>query len=384
VKLTIVVSGMISAVPRQGGAAWAVLQYLLGFRRLGHDVYFVEPIDRESVVPRNVPLAESENAQYFRGVMSACGFERASALLLANTQQAIGLGYDQLRDLSHRADLLVNISGRLTDEALFEPIPLRLYVDLDPAFTQLWQFTQSIDVRVAGHTHFATVGLSVGQADCSIPTGGLTWITTLPPVVLEHWPIGSRIVLEALTTVANWRGYGSVEYRGVHYGQKAHSVRQLIDLPCRSAVPCVLALAIHPDEQADLARLAQYRWTLIDPEAVAATPAAYRGFVRGSWAELGLAKSGYIASHSGWFSDRSACYLAAGRPVIAQDTGFSHWLPTGEGLLAFNTTDEALSAIDAVRGDYDRHVRAARSIAETCFDSDRVLGGLLQQVGISG
>jgi hypothetical protein len=237
-------------------------------------------------------------------------------------------------------------------------------------------------VRLAGHTHFASVGLAVGRSDSKIPTGGLTWITTLPPVVLEQWPLGTRISFDALTTVANWRGYGSIEYNGVHYGQKAHSVRRLIDLPLRSSVKCALALAIHKDETPDLQQLATYQWELIDPELVAATPAAYRGFVRGSWAELGIAKSGYVDSKSAWFSDRSACYLAAGRPVIAQETGFSSWLPTGEGLLTFETTDEALSAIETVRTDYDRHAMAARAIAHTCLDSDRVLTALLEHVGV--
>jgi hypothetical protein len=382
-KLTIVVSGMISAVPLQGGAAWAVLQYLLGFKRLGHDVYFVEPIGRAELVPPHVALAESANARYFRDVMAEFEFEQASALLQVDTRETVGLDYEQLRQISRRADLLVNISGLLSDEALLEAIPVRVYLDLDPAFTQLWQFTQGINVRVADHTHFATVGLAVGQPGCDVPTGGLTWIPTLPPVVLEHWPAGTRITFDALTTVANWRGYGSIEHDGIHYGQKAHSLRKLIEIPCQSTARCVLALAIHPDERADLERLERARWELVDPLAVAATPAAYRGFVRSSWAELGVAKDGYVTSRCGWFSDRSVCYLASGRPVIAQDTGFSSWLATGEGLLAFNTTAEAVAAIELVRSDYARHARAARALAETSFNSDNVLATLLNHVGVS-
>ncbi len=379
-KLTVLVSGMISAVPCQGGATWAVLQYLLGFRRLGHDVYFVESVGPNALQPHGANLADSQNARYFRSVMTEFGFEQSSALLVEGSRESVGLGYDRLRHIARRADALVNISGLLVDEALLERIPVRLYLDLDPAFTQLWHFAQGIDLRLAGHTHFATVGLGIGQSECSVPTGGLEWLRTLPPVVLERWRVGDSIALDALTTVANWRGYGSIEHDGVHYGQKAHSLRRLIDIPTRVKDRFVLALAIHQDETADLELLHNHRWEVVDPQSVAGTPAAYQAFVRGSRAEIGVAKSGYVVSRSGWFSDRSACYLASGRPVIAQDTGFNRWLPTGEGLLRFDTTDEAQAAIEALHGAYDRHARAARGLAEDWLHSDKVLASLLDQL----
>jgi len=140
--------------------------------------------------------------------------------------------------------------------------------------------------------------------------------------VLDHWPRGETVGWNALTTVANWRGYGSIEHAGVQYGQKAHSLRKLIDLATRTPVKCVLAMAIHPDETADLQRLACHRWELVDPAVVAATPDDYAMFVRGSWAELGIAKDGYVVSGSGWFSDQSVCYLASGRPGDRA----GHWL----------------------------------------------------------
>jgi glycosyltransferase involved in cell wall biosynthesis len=143
----------------------------------------------------------------------------------------------------------------------------------------------------------------------------------------------------------------------------------------------VLALAIHPEEVKDLAALRSSGWHLIDPARVARTPTSYWRFVQGSKAEFGIAKSGYVASRCGWFSDRSACYLASGRPVIAQETGFSHFLPTGAGLFAFETTEEVLAGIETINGDYERHARAARAVAEEHFDSDKVLGRLLRCVG---
>jgi hypothetical protein len=200
-------------------------------------------------------------------------------------------------------------------------------------------------------------------------------------VVLKQWPAGNGSVRDGLTTVANWRGYGSIEHNGVFYGQKAHSLRQFVTLPKSTSAEFTLALSIHPDEKQDLAALKTNGWQLVDPRSVAATPSQYRKFVQGSKAEFGIAKSGYVASRCGWFSDRSACYLASGRPVIAQETGFSPYLPTGEGLFAFRTEDDVLAAIQALRSDYDRQSRAARAIAAEYFDSDKVLGNLLQTVG---
>src|ERR671916_2894265 len=298
---------MIAGVPNQGGATWAVLQYLLGFKRLGHDVHFIEPVDEAALRPTGAPLARSDNAAYFRQVMADFGMGQTSALLLAGTQQTVGLPYDRLREIVRHADVLVNISGLLADEALTENIPLRAYLDLDPAFTQLWHAQEGIDMRFAGHDRFVTVGQAIGQPGCDVPTCALEWIPTLQPVVLEEWPRAGRVTREALTTVANWRGYGSIERGGVLYGQKAHSLRGFVALPTLTEEVFALALAIHPGEVKDLAALRGNGWRLIDPARVAHTPTSYRRFVRGSKAEFGIAKSGYVASRCSWFSDRTGC-----------------------------------------------------------------------------
>jgi hypothetical protein len=380
-KLTILLSGRIAAVPHQGGATWAVLQYLLGFKRLGHDVFFVEPVGEAALRPADTPLARSTNAAYFGRVMAEFGLEETSALLLVGAQQTVGLPYDRLHEIARRADVLVNISGLLADEALTDNIPLRAYLDLDPAFTQLWQAVQGIDMRFAGHSHFVTVGQSIGQPGCDVPTCGLEWIPTPQPVLLERWPAAGHVTCDALTTVANWRGYGSIEHEGVLYGQKVHSLRQFFSLPTLTEEKFALALAIHPKEGKDLAALRDNGWRVIDPARVAHTPVSYQRFIQGSKAELGIAKSGYVAARCGWFSDRSACYLASGRPVIAQETGFGRFLPVGAGLFAFEAIEEVLASIEALNGDYDRHARAARAVAEEYFDSDRVLVRLLERLG---
>jgi hypothetical protein len=382
-RLTIFLSGMIASVPHLGGATWAVLQYALGFERLGHDVYFVEPIEAGELTPDGAPLEHSANAGYFRRVMAEFGLAQRSALLLAGTRQTVGLPYSHLREAARRADVLVNIAGMLADEDLKGSIPLRVYLDLDPGFTQLWHAAQGIDMGFVGHTHFVTIGQHIGQPGCAVPTCGVSWITTQQPVVLAYWPVVGQESNNALTTVAHWRGYGSIEHEGVFYGQKAHSLRQFVALPTLTDEWFMLALAIHPAEQKDLAALGRSGWHMLDPAVAAASPASYQRFIQRSWAELGIAKSGYVASRCGWFSDRSICYLASGRPVIAQETGFSRFLPAGEGLLAFETIDDVLVGIEALRRDYASQRRAARAIAEAHFDSDQVLVRLLQSIGAS-
>jgi hypothetical protein len=338
----ILVAGMVAADPHQGGATWAVLQYVRGLERLGHEVWLVDPAE-----------SSAEAVGYF-------------ATLDLGPRAFLG-GYD-----GPVPDVLLNISGMLRDERVLGRAPIRAYLDLDPVFNQLWHL-QGVDAGLDGHTHHVTVGRRV-------PPTGHDWISTLPPVVLDDWPVAGRIETDAFTTIANFRAYGSIEHEGVRYGQKAHSLRSLVDLPRLTDERFALALDIHPDEP-DLAILREHGWGLLDPRVVAGTPERYSAFVRGSKAELGIAKEGYVVSRSGWFGDRSAAYLASGRPVVAQDTGFGERLPVGAGLFAFADTDGVLAAIEAIRFDYARHARAARAVAEEHLDSGLVLTRLLRTVG---
>ena len=372
---------MIAADPHQGGATWAVLQYVLGLRRLGHDVFLIEPIRSESIRPAGAPLAASTNAAYFHDVAHRFDLTDRATLLRADTHEAIGLSYHGVLDAAVDADLLINISGMLTDAALLERVPRRVYLDLDPAFNQLWHAVEGIDVHLDGHTHFVTIGRHIGAADCPVPTCGRMWVPTWQPVVLPEWPATAPLRDAAWTTVGNWRGYGAITCGGVVYGQKVHSFRRFFDLPQRTGESFQPALSIHPDETRDLDALHDGGWTLVEAAAVAATPDGYRRFIQQSKAEVGIAKSGYVVSRCGWFSDRSVCYLASGRPVVAQDTGFARCLPTGDGLFAFSDIEDAVAAIDAVSGGYEHHCRTARELAEAYFESDRVLNALLDRVG---
>jgi hypothetical protein len=368
--LRVIVSGMVAGDPHQGGATWSILQYVLGLRRLGHDSWLVEPVDE----------LRPESVAYFEAMVADLGLEGRAALVERGSNRTAGTSYDELLRAARGADLLLNVSGMLDDDALTGAVALRAYLDLDPAFNQLWHVVEGIDMGFDRHERFVTVGLELGEPGYPVPTGGRDWVKTLPPVVLEHWPATETPADAPVTTVGNWRGYGSVEWNGELYGQKAHSMRGLLPIARRSGDSFLLAFAIHPGEKQDLEALAAHGWPLADPREVAGTPAAYADFIRSSRAELAVAKSGYVRSRCGWFSDRSACYLASGRPVVAQDTGFPRHLPTGEGLLAFEDADGAVAALEAVRRDYARHAHAARSLAEELLDSDRVITRLLEAV----
>lgn len=378
--LKIVLSGMVAGDPHQGGATWAVLQYALGLRELGHEVAIIEPIQPTSLRPCGAQLAESINAQYFHAVVKQFELD-SSALVLMGTRETFGSEYGELLHIAKGADLLINISGMLTDEALIRPIPVRVYLDLDPAFVQLWH-TQGINMRFANHSHFVTIGQNIGRPECRVPTCGVNWLTTLQPVVLSHWHQSVEPIQPVLTTVANWRGYGSIEFEGTFFGQKAHSIRRLIQLPTSLDVPVQIALDIHPDEEKDLRALQENNWHVVNPQTVASTPNEYRRFIQRSWAELGLAKHGYVEAHCGWFSDRSACYLASGRPVLAQDTGLTGTFMDRPGLFSFRTIEDVVAGVDELKQDYAGNCRGAREIAQEHFRSDLVLTRLLKAVSV--
>jgi hypothetical protein len=369
-RLQILFSGMVAGDPEQGGASWSILQYVLGLRALGHDVYLVEPVDR--LEPRAVRYF-SELSRYFE-------LDGHAALLVRGGTESSGIPYRKLVRLAGKADIVFNVSGMLRDEELVGPPPLRVYLDLDPAFNQLWHVVEQIDMGFELHNRFATVGLELGEPTCPIPTAGRSWIKTLPPVFLPRWPRAEALKVDGFTTVGNWRGYGSISWNGRRYGQRAHSLRKLVRLPEQTSKRLALALAIHPAEEDDLIALRRNGWELIDPEKAAGSPQRYADFVRGSKGEIGIAKEGYVESRCGWFSDRSACYLASGRPVVAQDTGFPRHLPVGEGLLSFTSAEQAAEAIGEVSADYARHASAARALAESLFDSRIVLERLLERV----
>lgn len=380
--LRVVVAGVLAHSPIHGGGlAWAMLQYVLGFRRLGAEVLYVEHLDTSDCIDRAwrpAAFAESANVAVLAAV---CERFRVDAALLQRDGPAWwGMPRAAVRDWAAAADLFVNLSGRFHLREILEAARCRAYVDLDPGFTQIWQARYGVDMNLPGHDVYLTVGQNVGTPQCPIPTLGLAWRPIVPPVVRQRWEPAAAVG-DAYTTVADWRGYAPVEWEGVWYGQKADEVRRIIALPRQVSCPLEMCLAIDPSEP-DLPRLIEHGWRLTDPGVHAATPDSYRDYIRGSRGELSVAKHGYVVGKTGWVSDRTVCYLAAGRPAIVQNTGLDRHLPVGEGLLLFDDAGGAATALREVERNYRQHAAAASTLAAQYFDADRVLSELLEIAGV--
>jgi hypothetical protein len=381
---TIIVAGALAQRPWQGGHTWVFLQYLLGFQRLGFEVLFVDRLEPGmcvDAVGAPASFRSSENVRYLDRVMERFGLAGRWSLLFDSGREVAGLERRELVEAARRSALLLNVMGYLDDEEVLGAAPLRAFLDIDPGFGQMW-----VELGLArlfdGHDRHITVGGRVGDPGCAIPTCGLDWVRTLPPVELSEWPAiaggGDRF-----TSVVSWRGlFGPIEYKGQIYGLRVHEFRRFAELPQRTPARFELALDIDDADAADRQRLEESGWVLADPRLAAGDPWRYRAYVQGSSAELMIAKNLYVDTRSGWFSDRSACYLASGRPVLAQDTGLGGLVPCGEGLVTFSTLEDAVAGIEEITGDLERHSRAAREVAEEYFAAERVLPRLLVELGL--
>jgi hypothetical protein len=383
-----VVSGAIANKPFNGGEAWVRLSWVLGLKRLGYKVVFIEQLNTENCANER---STEENGQlarvidYFRHTLSMFELDRSAALVDCNGEVLWGISKAELQSISRTASLLINISGHLTWAPFKEAIPIRVYVDLDPGFTQFWHVQGTLEAQLDEHTHYFTVGENIGTADCSIPTEGIEWRAVRQPIVLEDWPVVAADSAWRFSTIASWRGsYGPVQVGDKTYGLKVHEFRKFIELPRLVDRQFEIALDIHPAEERDLQLLRDNDWQLVDPKRVAGDPIQYRRYVQNSGAEFSVAQGIYVDTHSGWFSDRTVRYLASGKPVLVQHTGFARHLPVGEGLLTFRTIDEAAAGARSIAADYGRHSRAARRIAEEYFESGKVLGQMLEQIGMAG
>jgi hypothetical protein len=360
--VTALVAGALAAKAGNGGNAWTRISLVRGLARLGFDVVFLEEL----------PGSSAEQARFFADVCRAFDIEGYLLDGRAPVPAERVLG----------AELLVNVGGHLSEASLLKAARVKVFLDDDPGYTQLWHAQGLLAGRLAAHDFHFTFGANIGRADCPLPTDGITWRPTRPVAVLDDWPVSDGGTSGRFTTVASWRGgYGRLEYEGRLLGQKAHEFRKLASLPRRVLRGRFeIALEIGPEDAADLDLLRRGGWAIVDPRRVVPDPDAFRGYVQGSDAELSAAQGVYVETRTGWFSDRSVRYLSSGKPVLVQDTGLTEQLPTGEGLLVFRTPEEALRGAEAIVEDYEQHARAARAIAEEHFDSDRVLGDLLEQV----
>lgn len=386
--LRIAVTGLAGMYPF-GGVFWDYLQYLLGLRRLGHDVLYIEDTGKWCYDPTAGTFVEDggRNAAFLARHIAALDPDLAERWFFRDaTGKTYGRSWNDVVSFCRSADLLLHISASCWMREEHFAAARSVLIDTDPLYTQaslLTGTTEEVRARVdwwkRHHDVFFTVAENIGAPDCKIPTGPFNWIPTLQPVVLDCFdkaavPVASR--RRVLTTVASWEPTekGPV-VDGVAYGGKSLEFECFIDLPSRSALPLEVGLS----GSAPTERLRAHGWMLRDGYEVSRDPWVYRDYLARSTGECSVGKNAYVASRSGWFSYRTACYLALGVPAIVQDTGFGSAIPTGEGLFTFTTPEEAQDAIERLASDPDRHAKAARAIAHEYFDSDKVLTRLIEE-----
>jgi len=387
-KLRLVILGMMGRCPF-GGQTWLYLNWIRAFSRLGHEVYYVEDDTVWTYDPEQNIVTDdcSYAARHIANCMEQIGLPDHWAFRLADREGACwGTSERELAELYRSCDALLNVTGAtdLREEHL--AAPFRIYVQTDPVTAELRLANGDEHTRIAlaNHHVIATYGENFGAPDCGVPLNGIGYGKTRQPVDLELWPMAHDPATRFFTTIGNYRQDGSdVEYDGVVYRwSKHHEWEKFLDLPRHTSQP--FELAMMPDDPADRERLQAHGWRLVSPFQMSLDVFGdYPDYFRRSRAEFTVAKDQNVRLRSGWFSERDVCYLACGKPVIAQDTGFSNVLPTGEGLFAFTTMDDALAAIDAINSDYRRHCEAARAIAEEYFEARSVAARLLADVGLA-
>jgi hypothetical protein len=383
--LRIIVLGMMGRCPF-GGQTWLYLNWLRGLQRLGHEVWYVED---DTVWPYDpVQNTITDDCSYaVRHIKSCCeriGLHDRWAFRLAHRGGGCwGLSEDGLRDLYRSTDILLNVVGAVDLREEHMSIPVRVYLECDPVTAELRLANGDEHTREAfdRHTHLMTYGENYGAPDCGVPLNGRSYGTTRQPIDLDLWPYCFDVRTSNFTTIGNYRQAGSdVVLNGqIYRWSKHYEWEKFITLP--SLTEQSFEIAVWPEERKDRELLMRNGWKLVSPfEMSLDIFGAYPEFFRRSRGEFTVAKDQNIRLRSGWFSERDACYLATGKPVVAQDTGFSNILPTGQGLFGFRTMEEAVSAIDEINSDYERHCRAARAIAEEHFDAQKIARALLADV----
>jgi hypothetical protein len=368
------------------GIAWQALHYLLSLEQLGYTAWYVEDGGANPFDPaaNSIAMACDYNVSYLRRIMERFGFGQRWAYWDAIHDSYHGLSRTRVRALYREADALINLCGatRLREEHL--ACPIRIMVDTDPVYEQIKYAMADRASRayLDAHTHFFTYGENLGADDCPVPLSGVRWRPTRPPVDPGLWPdMGD--VPTCFTTIGTWENKGkNIEFAGSQYVWSKHvNFLRFLDVPSHRP-DTGFRMAMLPPDDSVRAVVAAGGWSLVDPRPISADMAHYRDFIVHSRGEFTVAKDIYVRPNSGWFSDRSACYLAAGRPVVTMRTGFSKFYPVGRGLFEYSSRDEALAGIDAIASDYRGHSLAARELAREYFAPDRVLCALLTEADL--
>jgi hypothetical protein len=367
---SILIGAALAHRHRYGGHAWALLQYVLGFRELGFDVTVVDRLEPGMADDPAAALVYLDRLLAGQGV--------AYSVLGANGEAIAGVSRAELLSCASRARLFLNVMGFVRDPALLAAVRHRVFLDIDPGFGQLWH-EQGLADLFEGHDAFVTVGRNLGRDGCGVPSCGLKWVAVPHPVVLGRCPV-KPVVVGPFTSVGSWRGpYGPLRHEGQTLGLRVHEFRHFVDLPSRVEAPFTVAFELDDADRADRDLLDQHGWRLEDPKEVVPDPRAYLRFVQSSLAEFTVAKELYVKLKTGWLGDRTCCYLASGRPALVQDTGLAELYPVGEGLITFATLDDAAAGAESILADPAGHAAASRALAEREFDSRRVLARLLEE-----
>jgi hypothetical protein len=385
----IVVLGFMGGCPI-AGVVWQHIHYIVGLQRLGHEVWYVEDGLRYPYDPAAFTITEdfSYAARTLQRLGEQYGFADRWCFCAryGDEPRTAGLDLAQLRALYRECDAALNVCGShdLNDDLL--TIRRLLYVESDPGVEQIKIDLGDNTVRdyLARHATLFTFGELVGSEKFPVPLHGLPWQPTRQPVVTDLWNTGAPPPGDAVfTSICNWSTSGKkdIEWRGSNYlWSKSLEFMKFVEAPRRCGETFELATDIK--DESEKRQFEENHWRLVDPHALSIDWDRYRDYIRGSKGEFTVAKDQYTRLHTGWFSDRSACYLAAGRPVITQETGFTDFYGGREGLLSFRTMDDVVAAAESIRADYPRHARAALEIAREYFEAEKVLASMLERAGV--
>ncbi|MBA2760896.1 MAG: hypothetical protein H0U39_02860 [Segetibacter sp.] len=392
-KLKIVVGGLIGLYPT-GGATWDYIQYPLGLKLLGHDVYYIED-------SMQYPVYQSDGdkwddctfgVEYIRKAMTSLEMGDRWAYRDVATDKLFGMSEQKLQQVCAEADVFINVSASTYMREEYERIPARIFIDTDPMFTQ-FQYYKSMEEGgdkaeyekkfMHSHTHFFTFGLNIGKEDCRLPMFDFNWKTTVKPTCINFWDNNNNTQSKfGFTSIINWVERPDFIYENESWGQKNKVIRTFEDLPSKVDQPFEIVINRPKDAitTAAIDQLGLKGWSVLSPQDMIADKDDYRTFIQSSIGEFSISKETFIKSNSGWFSGRSACYLAAGKPVITQDTQWSKYIPAGEGLFGCNDMETAIEAVNEVSSNYVKHSKRAKEIGKEYFDSDKVLTNILNTV----
>jgi hypothetical protein len=394
-KLRIIVGGLVGQFPL-GGVAWDYFHYVLGLHELGHDVYYHEdtwvwPYDPVQRTPTDSPDYTARFIGEFFNRYAPALSDRWHYLLLHD--KSFGMTRDRFDEVARTADIFLNVSGACFFPDELSPRCLKVFLDTDPGYNQImlherFAWSEHVDrwcAQVAAHDRHLTYAENIFGPDCLVPRMNFDWRPTRCVVTLPPWSAirNTPPAPDApFTTVMTWDWFrGELRHNGVVYGTKVPEFEKFCDLPSRTRQPLLLAVGGH---KAEPQKIRSMGWPLADAHAATLTPQAYQRFIADSFGEWSIAKNVYVGTRTGWFSCRTACYLAAGRPAVVQDTAWSRYVPSGRGVIAFNTMEECLGALDEVRAHPRQHQVAAYEVAREYLAPDRVLTPMIQAIQSGG